>query len=237
MKQKVAVVTGASRGLGKEIAVQLAEKGYQLALVARNQIELEQLVSELNRKDLSATAFPFDLSLTHDIESLFDKIVEQFPSIDLLVNNAGIGTYKPLAEHSINEIEAIISVNLTAPLVLNKLFSELMQSQRSGHIINIGSDLAQKPLANMTPYVASKHGLYGMSQSLLREVKSDNVKVTIINSGIVNSHFGDSAPLDDPDVKTALLPEQLASLVLQVVEQPHYQLIDELTVHPLHQEF
>tara|TARA_B100002049_G_C15977334_1_gene331418 strand:- start:471 stop:806 length:336 start_codon:yes stop_codon:yes gene_type:complete len=111
-----------------------------------------------------------------------------------------------------------------------------MQQQKNGHIVNIGSDLAQKPLANMTPYVASKHGVQGMSQSLLKEVKDNGVKVTIINSGIVDTYFHGGEAGEQP-AHQSLDPNELAQLVGQVVQQPGYQLIDQLTVHPLHQAF
>jgi short-subunit dehydrogenase len=235
-QESVAVITGASRGLGRSIAIHLSRQGYRLALIARNQKELEQLKHELNKPDDKVQCFRFDLSNFAEIASLVDRIHTSFGSIDVLINNAGVGFYKPLSEHSTDEINAIVNVNLTAPIILSKFVSEIMQQQKAGHIINIGSDLAQKPLANMTPYVASKHGVQGMSQSLLREVKEDGVKVTVINSGIVDTYFHGGVQGEQPSDKS-LNPNELAQLVLQVLQQPGYQLIDQITVHPLHQEF
>jgi short-subunit dehydrogenase len=232
----VAIITGASRGLGRALAREFAKQNYRLALLARNQAELSQLVDELTSTGCDVRSFSVDLSDTQTIAPLLDQIVSLFQRVDLLINNAGMGCYKPFMEHSADEIETMIALNLVAPMLLTQAVVPVMQRQGYGHIVNIGSDLARKPLANMTPYVASKHGLYGFSQSLLREVKSDGIRVSIINSGIIDSSFADNQE-GTQDRKNALQPEHLAKLISQVVHQPEYQLIDEIMVHPLHQDF
>lgn len=235
-RNAVAVITGASRGLGRAIATHFSGLGYGLALIARNEKELEELRLELSKTNDRVHCFCFDLSNLDEIATLIETIHHAFGSIDVLINNAGIGFYKPLSEHSVDEISNIINVNLTAPTILCKYVASIMQQQKNGHIVNIGSDLAQKPLANMSPYVASKHGVQGMSQSLLKEVKDNGVKVTIINSGIVDTYFHGGEAGEQP-AHQSLDPNELAQLVGQVVQQPGYQLIDQLTVHPLHQAF
>lgn len=232
----VAVITGASRGLGRALAETFAKQRYQLALVARSKKELVVLTQKINQLGEHAEYFVLDLTATDCIEPCIESIMQTFGRIDVLINNAGAGSYKPLLEHSVEEIESMIALNLTAPILWCRKVSQIMMQQGNGHIINIGSDLARKPMANMAPYVASKHGLFGFSQSLLREVKEHGVRVSSVNSGIIDTCFGDSEE-GSQDPKAALQPKYLAELIYSLVNQPEYQLIDELVVHPLHQDF
>jgi short-subunit dehydrogenase len=109
-------------------------------------------------------------------------------------------------------------------------------AQGSGHIVNVGSDLARRPLANMAVYAAAKHGLAGFSHSLLREVKQAGVKVSLVNSGIVDTDFGGAAE-GSRDAHWSLQPADLAQLIVQLIEQPGNVVVDELSVHPLGQDF
>jgi short-subunit dehydrogenase len=153
-----------------------------------------------------------------------------------VINNAGIGTYKEFIEHSERESVDIIQVNLTAVIQICHAVLPKLLAQGSGHIVNIGSDLARRPLANMAVYAASKHGLAGFSHSLLREVKGAGIKVSLINPGIIDTDFGGAAE-GSRDASWSLRPAQLADLIVQVIEQPGSTLVDELTVHPLGQDF
>lgn len=234
--QSVAVITGASRGLGRALAETFAKQHYQLALVARSEKELAQLTQTINQLGEHAEYFVLDLTATDCIEPCIENIMQKYGRIDVLINNAGAGAYKPLLEYSVEEIESMITLNLTAPILWCRKVSDIMIQQGKGHIVNIGSDLARKPLANMAPYVATKHGLFGFSQSLLREVKDQGVRVSTVNSGIIDTCFGDNEE-GTQDPKTALQPKHLAELIYSLVNQPEYQLIDELVVHPLHQDF
>jgi short-subunit dehydrogenase len=162
--------------------------------------------------------------------------------VDVLVNNAGIGRYAPLAEHSEAELLQTVQVNLAAPMQLClALLPALRDSARAGrrpHIVNIGSDLARRPLAHMAAYVATKHALAGFSHSLLRELKGEGIKVSLVNPGIIDTAFGGATEGSKPtagDQDWALHPAALAALVLQLVAQPGNVVVDELTVHPLGQ--
>ncbi|MBL8243379.1 MAG: SDR family NAD(P)-dependent oxidoreductase, partial [Rhodanobacteraceae bacterium] len=110
------------------------------------------------------------------------------------------------------------------------------RAQRAGHIVNIGSDLARRPLANMAAYVASKHGLAGFSHSLLREVKDAGIKVSLVNPGIIDTGFGGGSE-GSRDRAASLHPATLARLILDAVLQPGSVVVDELTVHPAGQDF
>jgi len=162
--------------------------------------------------------------------------IAALPTLGGVINNAGIGSYKAFAEHEETELLDIVQVNLGAVMQICHAVLPKLLAQGHGHIVNIGSDLARRPLANMAAYAASKHGLAGFSHSLLREVKNAGIKVSLINPGIIDTDFGGAAE-GSRDAAWSLRPAQLAQLIVQVIEQPGSMLIDELTVHPLGQDF
>jgi len=130
----------------------------------------------------------------------------------------------------------ILQVNLGAVMQICQAVLPRMRAQRAGQIVTSGSDLARQPLANMAAYAASKHGLLGFSHSLLREVKDDGIRVSLINPGIIDTAFG-GAEEGSRDPAASLHPTTLARLILDAVLQPRNMVVDELTVHPLGQAF
>lgn len=233
-EQKVAFITGASRGLGRHIALALANQGCRIAICARNDESLQQTAAELRAAGADVIAQSYDVADQHSVEQFVQHVKMQFGHIDYLINNAGLGTYKPFLEHSIAELDQCIDVNLKGILYHCYNVLPIMCAAGAGHIINIGSDLAKRPLANMAPYVAAKHAVLGFSHSLLREFKDKGIKVSAINPGIIDTYFngGEEGSRDEA---WSLSPATLANVVLDVLRQPGSVVIDELTVHPLHQ--
>lgn len=235
--KKVAVITGASRGLGKAIAYKLAENGYQLALVARNENELNALAEQLNEAyGVKVSCFKADLCKTSSAYHSCERIVHEFGQVDVLINNAGLGYYKPFLEHEIQENDLIIDVNVKGPIHMCHSLLPSMVERKSGQIINIASDLSDRPLANMAVYAASKFALRGFSLSLLREFKDQGIKVTLVNPGIIDTCFNGNEP-GHQAAQNALQPEAVADTILQLLNQPKHQIIDEITLHPSHQDF
>jgi 3-oxoacyl-[acyl-carrier protein] reductase len=226
------IVTGASRGLGKHLALQLAASGRKVIAMARNVQELQALA--VQGPNGLIEALPIDLSSSQSISQVFNQLQERGTQIDGLINNAGIGTYKAFTEQSQQEISDTMQVNLLAVMQICHAVLPGMQTRKSGHIVNIGSDLGRRPLANMAPYVASKHGLTGFTHSILREAKTHGVKVSLINPGIIDTAFG-GAQEGSKEESWSLKPEVLAKLIVQLIEQPGSTLVDELSVHPLGQ--
>jgi short-subunit dehydrogenase len=232
-----ALITGASRGLGAALARELGRRGYALTLCARNARELEEVANEVRAQHrVTVDCIGKDLS---DVESLFKfsrELAANASGIDVLINNAGIGTYKPIGEWSNQEIADCTTVNLTAPMLLSKALLPSMIVNKRGMIVNIASDLSRRPLANMAPYVASKHALLGFSGSLLREVKQHGIKVCSVLPGIIDTAFN-GAEEGSKEETWALRPSELASRIADLLELPENVVIDELTIHPLHQDF
>ncbi len=232
---KVALVSGATRGLGRELAMQLADAGASLVLLARNRTELERMAAEMRQRGTGCDAIVCDLSKTDEIVAAAAR-VNAAGGVDILVNNAGLGYYKPFLEHSPEEHDAILDVNLRGMIHLTQRLLQPMLDRRSGHIVNIGSDVAVTPIANMAVYAASKFAVRGFTLSLAREVKNQGVKVSLINPGIIDTGFN-NGEAGTKDASWSLQPGELAALIIDVLAQPGFQMIDELTVHPQMQDY
>ncbi|MBP6597765.1 MAG: SDR family NAD(P)-dependent oxidoreductase [Arenimonas sp.] len=226
------IVTGASRGLGRQLALALAARGHRVLACARPSAALAAM--EREGAPGRIVAVPLDLADAAAVAPAVSAMVAAHGPIAGLVNNAGIGSYKPFLEHDEAELLRILQVNLGAVMQLCRALLPHFLAQGSGQIITIGSDLARRPLANMAAYVASKHGLAGFSHSLLREVKDRGVRVSLVNPGIIDTGFGGSGE-DGPGSDGRLAPAQLAALVMHLVDAPAGLVLDEVTVHPVAQ--
>jgi short-subunit dehydrogenase len=227
------IVTGASRGLGRQLALKLAARGHEVLAIARDRAGLDALSSQAPGRILPLA---LDLADAANLDAAITAAIAPIDHLDGVINNAGIGSYKAFLEHSAAESLAILQVNLGAVIQICHAVLPKLLAQGRGHIVNIGSDLGRRPLANMAVYSASKHGLAGFSHSLLREVKERGIKVSLINPGIIDTDFGGNRE-GSRDPVGSLHPHALAELIVQVIEQPGSIVVDELSVHPLAQEF
>ena len=231
------LVTGASRGLGLALARGLLALGHCVVLTSRPGAALEETGDLLRNEHGSRVNWiGADLADPAVAQSLVQAAETRFGTLDALINNAGIGAWKPLVEWSAQEVISCVNVNLVAPMLLARAALPGMMARRRGLIVNIASDLARRPLANMAPYVASKHGLLGFSGSLLREAKAHGVKVSTVLPGIIDTAF--NGALEGSKEETwALRASALADHVLTLFSLPANVVIDDLTIHPLQQDF
>lgn len=230
-----ALITGASRGLGAALARELAARGYRLHLVARDADALEALATTLrDAHGATVTVLGADLTEAAAVQHCAAEARRYLGAIDVLINNAGFGHYRPLAEWSAREIADCNALNLTAPMLLAHALVPEMVARRRGMVVNVASDLARRYLANMAPYVATKFGLLGFSGSLLREVKDHGVKVTTVMPGVIDTAFG-GATEGSRDERGSLRPSLLATQIADLLELPDAVVLDELTLHPLMQ--
>lgn len=227
------IVTGASRGLGRALALQLAQRGHRVFACARDTAALESLAAEAAGQ---LQPVCLDLTRPEQIASALGQVLSRCGELGGVVNNAGIGWYKPFLQHSEAELAELVQVNLLAVMQISKLVLPTLIVQGCGHLLNIGSDLGRRPLANMAPYVASKHALTGFSHSLLREVRGQGVRVSLVNPGIIDTDFGGGSAAGSRDERQYLKPDAVAALIVQLIEQPGHQLVDELSLHPLGQD-
>jgi short-subunit dehydrogenase len=225
------LVTGASRGLGAALARALAGRGHPLLLVARSEADLAQRVAECREAGAQVASCAADLAVADDCERVARAAEQQLGGIDVLINNAGIGPYRPFTDHSAADIVRIVALNLTAPMLLARALLPGMLTRGHGHVVNIASDLARRPLANMAPYVASKFGVLGFAGSLHRELRARGLKVTTVLPGIIDSGFN-GAIEGSKDERWAMPTADLARQVTALLDLPAHLVADEIALHP-----
>jgi NAD(P)-dependent dehydrogenase (short-subunit alcohol dehydrogenase family) len=178
-----ALITGASRGLGKSIALALAGSGHNLALVGRDQILLAQTAEAVQQTGVRAEIFNADVSDEQQILLLKGQIASKCGGIDILINNAGINIRKPSVDFTLEEWNRVLSTNLTAPFLLCRTFVPEMKNRGFGRIINITSMMSHVSLPGRTAYCASKAGLLGFTRTLALELAPDKITVNGISPG------------------------------------------------------
>jgi short-subunit dehydrogenase len=189
MKNETVLITGASSGIGLELAKCFAADGSRLILIARNQAALEKLAEDLRIKD-SAVILPADLSLPEAPKQIFDKLAAQNISVDVLVNNAGFGLHGPFNELPLPRQLEIIKVNISALVELTGLFLPGMIQRRAGGILNVGSVAGFIPGPALAVYYASKAFVQSFSEALAEELDGTGVSVTVLCPGPTETNFG-----------------------------------------------
>ena len=186
------LITGASRGLGAELATECATRGARVALVARSAAPLEKLAA-----DLGGDAYPADLTDADAIEPLVERIADDGP-IDVLVNNAGMDLTGALTELPADQITQLVAINLTAPILMARSVIPVMRAQGRGHIVNISSLAGTNALPGVVPYSSSKAGLSHFTAGLRAELKGTGLTTTLAEIGPVESSMMDSLRSHEP---------------------------------------
>jgi NADP-dependent 3-hydroxy acid dehydrogenase YdfG len=236
LKNKVAIVTGASRGIGEAIAVALAREGVDLVLVGRNEADLQRVASRVREEGRACRISAADVSREEDVLRTVELAREAFGKIDILVNNAGIGLFKTVQETSLEEWNRILQVNLTGVFLFSRAVLDDMVERGQGQIINISSDIGKRTIPRAAAYCASKFGLEALSEVLAKEVRKSGVRVGVIRPGMTDTYFNDTK-LGAPEKEGWLKAEDIAEAVVYMASAPRHALVDEITVHPIIQEY
>jgi NAD(P)-dependent dehydrogenase (short-subunit alcohol dehydrogenase family) len=224
---KVAVVTGGSRGIGRAIAEALIGRGFRVAISGRNANDLESAAAELGE---GALAVPCDVRDPVSCQSLIAQTVSSFGRLDLLVNNAGIGIFKPVAEMGIEEWQSTIETNLDGVFYCTHAAIPHLREAGESWIINIGSLAGKNAFPGGAAYNASKFGLVGFTEALMQEVRHDGIRVSSIMPGSVATGFSGRAPEEGEEWK--IHPEDIAQLVLDLLDTPARTLPSRIEVRP-----
>ncbi len=189
---KIALITGASSGIGRDFARNLASKGYNLIIVARDETQLEELKKDLK---VEVTVIPMDLSDSKNCKKLHEEVKNKFGNIDILINNAGFGEFGFITETNLDKEISLINTNITAVHILTKLFLQDMQKVNKGRILNVASISGFLPGPLMAAYYSSKAYVLRLSQSLREELRKQksNVKISVLCSGPVKTNFNNVA--------------------------------------------
>ncbi len=215
-KDKVALVTGASSGIGLAVARKIVARGGRVALVARTEATLLKIARELG--DDRATSFPLDVTDNAALAALPKRVVARFGRIDVVVNNAGVNHRGELAERTADELEQIIHTNLVAPIRLTH--AALPHLGRGGFVVNVASLAGKVPVPHEATYSASKSGLRAFSRALDVELSDHGVRVCTVNPGPVDTgFFGDLEAVPNLVFSQPMSSaEQVADAVLQAIE-------------------
>jgi NADP-dependent 3-hydroxy acid dehydrogenase YdfG len=236
LKDQVAIVTGASRGIGKEIAKKLANEGAKLTLVGSSQDILQ------SAKDLNSEGYPnviavqADVANEEDMNRVVQSTLEQYGQIDILVNNAGIGFFKLTEEVTLEDWKKMFEVNVQGVFLGAKVVLPHMKERKSGTIITISSDVGRYTIPNGAAYTASKYAVQGFSGSLAQEVREYGIRVGTVNPGMVDTYFANSTQ-GLPEKEEWLKVEDIANAVVYMASAPKHMLIDEIVLHPLVQNY
>ncbi|MCD4716725.1 MAG: SDR family oxidoreductase [Desulfobacterales bacterium] len=240
LKGKVALVTGASKGIGRASALRLAEAGANIVLCATSVDLLDMLSKDIDALGVESLAERCDVSRSLDCEELVEKSLERFGRIDILINNAGIGFSGKIVDSEPTEIEQMVKVNLLGVYYMARAVLPSMMERENGDIINIGSVAAIKYSPNFAMYSATKFAVRAFSEALRSEVQGHNIRVTLINPGMTKTPFFDSftqggspLPLDKGEI---LKPEDIAHAIHFALNRPQGVSLNELTVRPTWQE-
>jgi NAD(P)-dependent dehydrogenase (short-subunit alcohol dehydrogenase family) len=186
LNDKVALITGGGRGIGKAIALAYAREGAKLALCARTAAELEQTVDEIRALKVEAEGWTCDVAVEEPVKEFVANAQKKFGRIDVLVNNAGVMTRPvPITELDAKKWDYTIAVNLRGPFLVTQAVLPIMMKQKSGSIINVSSMIGRGAYANFIAYATSKWGLEGFTQTLAAEARSSNIRVNSVEPGYV----------------------------------------------------
>jgi short-subunit dehydrogenase len=219
LEKKNCLITGATGGLGKQIAIELAKKNCNLFLTARQNKKLQKLNDELEKtnKNNLIKYKQCNLQETEELDDLIQKIRDEFSSIDILVNCAGIFPVSPISQSTLEQYDSCMNLNVRVPFVLSKEFSEDMMKNRWGRIVNIASSGAYNGLKNTAIYRSSKHALLGLSRSLHNELKEFNVRTFCISPGPIKTDMGkDIVKKENPNENydTFMNPNEIAEFII-----------------------
>ncbi len=224
----VALITGASRGIGAATARELAQRGYALVLAARSSGPLEALAAELSRSSVPALPIPTDLRSVDEIERLARLALAHFGRIDALIHNAGIGGDQPIAQVDSQTIATIIDTNLRAPIELTRALLPSMLDRRRGTIIFVASVIGHIGMPSSAIYSASKFGLRGFAHGLRREVAHRGIGVTIISPGLIKTHMTrwmGNLPLPSPAIVARAIANTIEHPRREVFVPRYYRLL------------
>ncbi len=227
LDSKAAVVTGGSRGIGLAIARALVSEGADVVICGRDRGALDRSASLLGSH---AAAIACDVSQEEQVAALFRTVEQRFAGLDVLVNNAGIGVFGNVAALTPEQWRAVIDTNLSGAFYCSRLAIPLMKRSGGGYIINIGSLAGVNAFAGGAAYNASKFGLNGFTEALMLDVRYDNIRVSVIMPGSVETEFGSTGRAGS-DWK--LRPEEIAQSVLNLLRLPQKALSSRIEMRPL----
>ena len=225
LKNAVALVTGGSSGIGLGIAKSLIGSGAKVAITGRDKSKLDQAAQALGAHPIRA-----DVSKEADVQRTMREVLEKFGDLDILINNAGLGSFKKLVDFDLASFERTLATNVTGAMLMAREAAKHFISRNRGNIVNIGSTASHRGAPNGTAYYASKFALRGMTECWRQELRKNNIRVFLVNPSEVITSFGAAAGFEQKDNPSKLRAEDIAHAVISVLEMEDRGFVTELTV-------
>ena len=231
LRGKVALVTGAGRGIGRAIALAFAEEGAAVALVARSRADLAGVAAEIRERGGRALAVPADVTQDAAVESVVENVAGELGRLDILVTSAGTASFAVVSDSKPGDWDAMLALNLRAVMVCCRAALPTMMRQRSGTILNLASIAAKRALPGSAVYTATKMAVIGFSRVLAEELRPHGVRVGVLVPGAVDTPLWDSLGSSPPRDKM-LRPEDVARAAVLMAALPPHASLEELTLLP-----
>lgn len=226
------IVTGASKGIGRGIATSLARHGHNLGLIARSDSLLAELKAELEEEGAECAIATADLRRHDDTKAAIDRLAANLEGVDALINNAGLVIRKGIKSISLDDWHAMVETNINGVFYATRAVIPHLQANGGGHIINISSISGRMPLPGGSGYAATKYAVSGFSESIFQELRDDNIKVTVVFPGSVDSQSHRHAPGEDTSWKVT--PEEVGDACDSILDTSSRTCISRLEIRPLH---
>jgi 3-oxoacyl-[acyl-carrier protein] reductase len=214
LKGKNALVTGAGKGIGRAIAIALAQEGVNVGLLARSENDLNKVAEELKAYGVKTSIATADVSDINAVNVAIEKIKESLGFVDILINNAGIGKFAKFLELEPTDWESVVKTNLFGIYYVTRALLPAMIEKQTGDIVNISSTAGQRGAPLTSAYSASKFGVIGLSESLMQEVRKHNIRVTTLTPSTVATDMAIELKLTDGNPEKVMQPEDFAELVI-----------------------
>jgi NADP-dependent 3-hydroxy acid dehydrogenase YdfG len=244
LKDRVALVTGASSGIGEATALALAEAGAKVAIVARREDRLQALAARLRELGTEPLVLVADLLNEHEAQRIVADTEAHFGRLDILINNAGVMYLEPVAEADLRRWRSMLELNVLSLIASTQAVLAGMRARHDGHIVNVASVAGRVANPMAAAYAATKFGVVGFSEALRREIYKDNIRVSVIEPGMVETelrdHIGHSASRQSLDARAKEMRQlqavDIAETILFCVTRPSHVCINEVLLRPTDQE-
>ncbi|HEX9004401.1 MAG TPA: SDR family oxidoreductase [Blastocatellia bacterium] len=250
LADKVAIITGASSGIGRAAAFSLAKHGVKLALFARTESALAEVAERSKRHGAPDTGkFVCDVRSEKSVGQAMAATLKQFERIDILINSAGLSLNGDVDGYSLSDWQTVLETNLTGTFLTCRAVLPAMKKQGGGQIINISSGAGRDGIKSMSAYCASKFGVIGFTESLGHEVRDQNIRVSVLLPGSVATNFSRIARRKERtgehssvgataavDIGYSMTPEEVATVIVSMLEQPPQAWMSEVVLRPLNLE-
>jgi 3-oxoacyl-[acyl-carrier protein] reductase len=232
LEKEVVLVTGASRGIGKAIALKLARQNYEVVIFGRDTNKLKEVSDQLSEYSTGQLSFAGDVSDTLFVNDSVSKVIAKYGRVDHLINNAGYAVFEKFVDSSIEQFKKQIDANVYGIYNFCKAVVDTMIERKNGSIINISSIAGKNGFVRGSMYAATKHAVQGFTKSLMLELREYNIRVASVCPGSVATEMIIDSPMQPPNVSKILNPENIADVVESIIKLPLNACVSEVEIRP-----